>query len=247
MPFILLLLTACFAQAALTRPALWKLDSIGKTYAGTWCFHPGPNPKFASICANATLSALLETHSHNNRGPGLSIAYYDLKDGSVLGGADWANWDAVALPIGICTSGRVAELDDAFSTTCRFAVIDNDHDIPSAHAEECTINRSQSRVTDGCYSPPSRRAWFRLDDSSSSILTIIGLILALPLFGAYRFYCACCAQPNSRNENGQDLPLAGLGSAVGDVSAGPDVSHQQLARADVSTLVRGSMIIMFIY
>jgi len=220
-------------QAAFTRPALWKLDSINKTYAGTWCFHPGPNPTFASICANATLSALLETHLRNNLGPGLSIAYYDLKDGSVLGGASWTNWDAVSLPIGVCTSGRVEGLDNAFSTTCRFAVTDNDHDTASTHAEECTINRPQLRVTDGCYSPPPRRAWFRLDDSTSGILAIVGLVLALPLVGAYRCYRTRLAQWDAKIEGGQGLPLVALGSDAGIGSGSPDVSHPPPARAEV--------------
>jgi len=233
-------------QAAFTRPALWKLDSIGKTYAGTWCFHPGPNPTVDSICANATLSELLKTHLHNNCGPGLSIAYYDLKDGSVLGGADWINWDAVALPIGICTSGQVEELDDAFSTTCRFTVTDNDHDIPSAHIEECSINHSQLRVIDGCYSPPPRRPWFRLDDSTTGILTIIGLILALPLVGAYRCWRRR-ARYGARPEDQQALPLVGLGGGVAAASIDDAASHPQLARAEVSSQVRGSADVMLVY
>jgi len=85
-------------------------------------------------------------------------------------------------------SESVEGLANVYSTTCRFAVADNDHDIPSVHLNECTIGRPQLRVTDGCYSPPVRRTGFWLSDTASSILTIAGLLLALPSvsFGAYR-------------------------------------------------------------
>jgi len=190
------------------------------------------------------LSALLKTHLHNDLGPGLSIAYYDFKDGSVLGGADWTFWDVAALPVGLCTSGRVDGLDKVFSTTCRFAVTDNDHDTPSVHAEECTSNHSQLRVTDGCYSPPPHRSWLRLGDSASGILTIIGLILALPLLGIYRWYRTSRARQKATIGGEQRLPLVGLGvgpNDTGAASASPEASHPELLRAEIVSVVRGSV------
>ena len=202
-------------HAAFTHPALWKLNSIQETYAGTWCYHPGSNPTYFLACTNDTLAASLDNHLRNNFGPGLSIAYYDPKDGTALGGAGWANWAAVPLPIVVCMSGRVEGLENTFSTACRFTVTDNDHELPSSHNEECIVNRSQARVTDGCYTPPSRRPWFRLDDSTSNVLTVIGLIVALPVFGLCRWYLARRARQQAQMAGGQGIPLVSVGRGVG--------------------------------
>lgn len=211
-------------DAALTSPTHWKLDEIEITYAGTPCFRPGPNPASARPCSNSTLIALLDAHIKNDRGLGLSIAYYDLKDQSVLGGAGWADWDAVVLPVGVCLSGAVDALTNAYITTCRFALTDNDHDIPSMHATECTVGRPQLRVVDGCYTPPPRRGRFRLDDSTSGILTIIGIIIALPsiVFSTYRWYCGRQVVRQTQLEEGQALPLVPVGE--GDGGSGGVVS-----------------------
>jgi len=171
--------------------------------------------------------ALLDAHINNNIGPGLSIAYYDLNDDSVLGGAGWADWDSVVLPVGVCMSGAVNALANTYSTTCRFTITDNDHDIPFAHDTECTINRPQLRVVDGCYTPPSRHGRFRLDDSASGILTIIGLIIALPglAFGAYRWYATrrALALQEAQLEEGQALPLV----PVGEDNVATSSPHQE--------------------
>lgn len=218
--------------AAFTRPTHWKLNSIEPTYAGTPCFHPGPDPAFTRSCSNTTLSALLNAHINNNHGAGLSIAYYDLLDISVLGGAGWTDWDDVAPPVGVCMSGAVTGLDNIYSTTCRFSVTDDDHDIPSAHTEECSVGRPQLRVIDGCYTLPPARGRFRLDDSTSGILTIIGLLIALPsiAFGAYRWYSAYRAQQAARREDGLAVPLVatGGGSNGGGVPE-PGPTGQELA------------------
>ena len=210
------LLTASFAEAAFTHPARWKLDSIEETYAGTWCFHPGPNPSFASICANTTLNVLLNIHLLNELGAGLSIAYYDLEDGSVLGGAGWSGWRAVGRPVGLCTSGAVTGLGNAFRTICRFATTDDDLENLDAHAQECMMPHAQLRVTDGCYTPPERRGLFRLDDTATSILTILGLLITLPgiFYGLYRWYCARRAARLMRAEGGLNVPLYTVGNGV---------------------------------
>ena len=227
--FFLLLpfLSTLPVDGAFTHPAQWKLDEIEQTHAGTWCYRPGSSPAHTRQCANNTLSALLEAHISNDHGAGLSIAFYDLEDLSVFGGASWANWDDVALPVGVCTSGRVDGLDDTYSTTCRFAVADNDHATPSAHAEECIINRPQLRVTDGCYTLPPRRPWFRLDDSTSSILAIVGLIISLPLVATVRWYRRRRAQQKVVTSSVQALPLVDLRGDAVDRRASQDISHPE--------------------
>ena len=194
-----------------------------------------------NACNNSTLSALLDAHVANDRGPGLSIAYYDVKDRSVLGGVAWADWDAVVLPVGVCLSGAVDSLANAYSTTCRFSVTDGDHDIPSAHIAKCTISRPQMRVTDGCYSSPPPLARFRLDDSARGILTIISLIIALPsiIFGAYRWYGArrSFALQQVPIDDGHALPLVPVPEHDGE-PASPNSSRQdpsRITRASFST------------
>ena len=213
------------AEAAFTHPAHWKLDSIDSTYAGTWCFRPGPNPTFSSACANATLGALLDIHLHNSFGSGLSIAYYDLDDGSVFGGAGWSGWDSVELPVGVCMSGAVNGLDNVFRTICRFAITDNDHDSPDAHAQECVVPRAQLRVTDGCYSPPVRHGPFHLDDTASAIIAILGLLIVIPgmTFGAYRRYVT---RKRAQSVEDQDVSLVPTGAAG-------SVGHQEETSAAV--------------
>ena len=208
---LILFIAASLAEAAFSHSALWKLDSVDETYAGTWCFHPGPNPTFSSACANATLGALLDIHLHNSFGSGLSIAYYDPADGSVLGGAGWLGWRSVELPVGVCMSGAVNGLDNNFRTVCRFAIADNDHDSPDAHAQECMMPRAQFRVTDGCYSPPVRRGPFHLDDTASAIIAILGLLIAIPgiILGIYRWYIL---RKRAQIVDDQDVPLVQTGA-----------------------------------
>jgi len=116
------------------------------------------------VCANATLKALLDLHTNNDHSAGLFIAYYNLVDGFIRGGAGWVDWNTVLFPVGVCLSGQVDGLDDTYVTACRFAHADNDHESSSAHEQECIVNRPQLRVTDACYAPIHRRPWFRLDD-----------------------------------------------------------------------------------
>jgi len=146
----LLFLAATPVNTTFTYPARWKLDKVEQTYAGTWCYRPGAISAHVRLCTNATLNALLDAHTNNEQGAGLSIAYYDAKDFSILGGAGWAKWGTVVSPVGLCMTGAV-DGTNAFNTICRFSFGDNDHDIPSVHAEECVANRSQLRVADGCY------------------------------------------------------------------------------------------------
>jgi len=176
---------------------------------------------------------VLTAHLKNDHGAGLSIAYYDLADGSILGGAGWTSWDTVMLPVGVCMSGQIDGVDDAYTTTCRFSITDDDHDMVASHAEECTSNRAQMRVADGCYTPPPHRPRFRLDESTSSILAVISLILALPLYGLYRRYRRRRARRQSRIEDEQALPLMGVeGTAADSSDVDHDVSRPETVRAE---------------
>jgi len=231
--FPLLFVATLPVNGAFTRPARWKLDNIEQTYAGSWCYRPGASSPSHGHCINSTLKMVLNAHIKNSHGPGLSIAYYDLVDGSVLGGAGWTNWDIVVLPVGVCMSGQVDGVDDAYTTTCRFTTTDNDHDTPASHLTDCAVNRAQLRVADGCYTPPPRRPWFRLDESTSAILAVISLILALPLYGLYHWYCKRRARRQARTEEEQALPLMGLEGGVVDSSdVDQDVSRLEPARVE---------------
>ena len=175
------------AYAAFTRDALWKLDEIRHNYAGSFCFQPGTVHE--RTCTNDTLASLMSAHINNTRGAGLSIAYYDLVDYSTLGGASWNGWNDTTLPSGLCMTG--AENSPSTRTTngpqyltvCRFADRDNDHDVPSAHVQECAIALPQAFVEDGCYVPPAlitpaveKRASL---DGRDLFLAIIGAISSI--------------------------------------------------------------------
>ncbi|KAH7108548.1 hypothetical protein BKA62DRAFT_764600 [Auriculariales sp. MPI-PUGE-AT-0066] len=141
-------------RAAFTRDALFHLDWVRKNPAGPYCFHPNTLPGRSGSCVDPALDALLATHTSPDRGPGISIAYYDLRNLAVLGGADWNGWNMTSGPVGLCLSGAVEGTPDAFLTKCRFASRDDDQDDPTAHARECVSNIPQRRVLDGCYTPP---------------------------------------------------------------------------------------------
>lgn len=132
----------------------------------------------------------------------------------------------------LCMSGVVKGFDQAYSTTCRLSIKGDDQDTPSAHTEECTVNLSQLRVMDGCYAPPTRTARFRLDDSTSGILTIIGLLVALPslFLGAYRWYRARRAMREAQIEDGQVVPLVPVGHSGGVAVSNLEPRRQELAR-----------------
>ena len=161
---------------------------------------------------------LFNIHLLNELGAGLSIAYYDLADGSVLGGAGWSGWDSVRLPVGVCMTGAVNGLDNVFHTVCRFAIDDNDHDSPNAHAQDCMMPCAQLRVTDSCYSPPARRGPFHLDDTASAIIAILGLLIVIPgmILGVYRWYLI---RKQAQSVDGQGVPLV-------QTSATDSVGHQ---------------------
>jgi len=228
--FLFLLLATSPVDGAFTRSAMWRLDAIEKTFSGT-CYRPAASMEPVRVCANATLKALLDLHTNNDHGAGISIAYYDLVDGFILGGAGWADWNTVLLPVGVCLSGQVDGLDDTYVTACRFAHADNDHESASAHEQEYIVNRPQLRVTDGCYAPIHHHTWFRLDDSTNGVLTIVGLIIAIPVYSIYRRYCARHAMRQSRMSDGQAVSLVGVGGGTFDDGNRQSASRPKPAHA----------------
>ena len=135
-------------------------------------------------CQRPALQALLDIHIKNKNGAGLSIAYYDLKDASALGGAEWHGWNNTALPVGLCMSGAVATPSGSgktrYLTVCRFATCDDDQDLPSAHTDECIIVQPQQYVADGCYSLPSLKnpaesSFSKMD----ALFTVLGAIASV--------------------------------------------------------------------
>ncbi|KAH7102695.1 hypothetical protein BKA62DRAFT_769549 [Auriculariales sp. MPI-PUGE-AT-0066] len=167
----LLLLATTTVRAAFTHDALFHLDWIRKHNAGSYCFHPGTLPGRSGFCSDVTLDALLDVHTSLDHGPGLSIAYYSLPDLTVLGGAGWSGWNTTSGPVGLCLSGVIEGIPDAYVTKCRFATRDNDQEDPFSHSRECALDVPQKRVVDGCYVPPTMPTGFQLSSSTNSILT----------------------------------------------------------------------------
>ena len=182
-------------------------------------------------CSNSTLNVVLNAHVTNDHGAEVLIAYYDPTDGIILGGASWTNWDSVVLPVGVCLSGQIIGLDGVYTAICCFTIADHDDDTPNSYLGECAVNRAQLHVADGCYKPPARRPWFRLDESTSAILAIISLIFALHLYGLYRWCSRRCAQRQARTGDEQVRPLIDLDHHnVGDDGASHDLPHPELVR-----------------
>ncbi|KAH7063006.1 hypothetical protein BKA62DRAFT_737356 [Auriculariales sp. MPI-PUGE-AT-0066] len=191
--FLLLLTTATtVVRAAFTRDASFRFDWVRKHPSGSFCFHPGSLSSHTP-CTDIVLSALLDAHINNDHGPGLSIMYYSTHQQlALLGGVDWSDWNTTSSPVGICQSGVVTDIQDAYLTTCRFATRDDDHNDPFAHARECSLDRPQHRVADGCYSPPAMSLGFQLSNTTTSVLTIFGVVLSalvLPRWVAAALAC----------------------------------------------------------
>ncbi|KAH7092795.1 hypothetical protein BKA62DRAFT_722423 [Auriculariales sp. MPI-PUGE-AT-0066] len=179
--FILVFFYTQTAGAAFTHNSVYHLDRIRQSSTGGYCFYPGtaPPPR-QSTCRHLALKALLHVHTLNQQGPGLSIVYYDLQDLTVLGGTNWEGWNATTGRVGLCLSGIIEGIQDAYLTVCRYSEHDDDHDDSSAHIAECVLRRPQKRVVDKCYwPPPSVSQGFQLSDEASSALTILGAITAL--------------------------------------------------------------------
>ncbi|KAH7092798.1 hypothetical protein BKA62DRAFT_722432 [Auriculariales sp. MPI-PUGE-AT-0066] len=182
--FLFLIITDT-TSAAFTREAAYRLDQVRPNSAGTYCFHPRTLPGRIASCMDQSLSMLLDIHVNNKHGPGLSISYYDTQDLSVLGGADWREWNTTSGPVGVCLSGSIEGIEGSYLTFCRYATSDDDHSSRTAQAVKCSIDRPQQRVVDGCYLPPSSPYDFKLSGRTEAALAIVGLAIAI-----FTFMCA---------------------------------------------------------
>jgi len=180
MGLLLLLSTVLRAKptsASFTHEASYRFDRIELSRIGAWCWRPGPETLPPRTCVEPALSSALEAHVENKQGTGISIQYFDGSDSSALGGASWGSWNDTPLPVVLCLSGRVEGVDgQVYRTTCYFSSEDNNFESRAAHATECTVNKPQRRVTDGCYDPPETNN-FNLSAHATSILTVSGFIL----------------------------------------------------------------------
>jgi len=100
----------------------------------------------------------------------------------------------VVLPLWIYLGARASigpaslTAPNAYNTIYRISFADDNSDTSSTYAEEYAVNRPRLPVDDGCQCTPPPRSWFRLDDSTSGVLTILGPLIRLPglEFGVYR-------------------------------------------------------------
>jgi len=188
---VFMLLTIAPAHAAFTRPATWKLNSIEQALSGAWCFIPGANAEPVHECQDSALKQLLDVHTNNMGGAGLSVEYYDLDDNSALGGAAWRGWNTTVLPVGLCMSGSVTPVSEPqYLTICRLSYGDDDHDLPSAHVGQCAVAHPQNLVSDGCYHPPHHgaSAVARLNVA----LVVLGAVASIIGIGTFLWTIICC-------------------------------------------------------
>ena len=122
---------------------------IQQNAAGTWCYIPDVSPRLVTTSctgtnsiSDANFATVLEVHLAQ----GLSVAYYNGIDNSLLGGA---NYSIPSNPgvIRLCVSGQSG--DGNYQTVCMNTVADNTFFASSY----CEVIRGQKNVTDGCYSP----------------------------------------------------------------------------------------------
>ena len=117
-------------------------DCIMQNGEGTWCYFPALGETRATVCdgGDVDFTRVLGVHSRQ----GLSIAYYNGVDNTLLGGADWplpANPGVVRL----CVSGATGA--GTYQTLCVNAVADNN----LSNSPYCRVAVGQDNVTDGCY------------------------------------------------------------------------------------------------
>jgi len=138
--------------ARFTKTTCWtgqKTYCIQQNAAGAWCLIPDASRDVvATTCTgtsgitNPNFATVLEVHLAQ----GLSIAYYNGIDNSLLGGA---NYSIPSNPgvTRLCASGQSG--DGNYQTICVNAVADNTF----GGGAYCQVIRAQKNVTDGCYSP----------------------------------------------------------------------------------------------
>ena len=135
-----------------TKTTCWTGQNtacIQQNAAGAWCYIPDISTGIVSTSCTGTgrpndadFATVLEVHLAQ----GLSVAYYNGIDNSLLGGADYSIPSNPGV-IRLCASGQSGDRND--QTICLNALADNTF----GGDPYCQVTRGQKNVTDGCYSP----------------------------------------------------------------------------------------------
>ncbi|EDR15954.1 uncharacterized protein LACBIDRAFT_301464 [Laccaria bicolor S238N-H82] len=138
-------------HALFTKTTCWaggNTACIQQNAAGAWCYIPNVSDgQVGTSCtgtrtfSGADFATVLEAHLAQ----GLSVAYYNGIDNSLLGGA---NYSIPSTPgvIRLCASGQAG--DGSHQTLCANALADNTF----GGGPYCNVMSGQRNVTDGCYS-----------------------------------------------------------------------------------------------
>ena len=132
-------------HARFTKTTCWyglSTSCIQQNAGGAWCWIPNVSPQLEATSCTGDFATVLEVHVAQ----GLSVAYYNGIDNSLLGGS---NYPIPSNPgvIRLCVSGQSGDRTDY--TLCQNAVADNSF----GGDPNCEVIRGQKNVTDGCYSP----------------------------------------------------------------------------------------------
>jgi hypothetical protein len=137
-------------HARFTKTTCWTGQNtacIQQNVAGAWCYIPNvPDVTVGTSCTGATpfTSADFATVLGVHLAQGLSVAYYNGIDNSLLGGADYSIPSNPGV-IRLCASGQAG--DGTHQTVCVNAFADNTF----GGSLFCNVIRSKNNVTDGCY------------------------------------------------------------------------------------------------
>ena len=154
--YLLLPLLAFYYMAPIyarfTRTTCWTNQNtacIQQNAAGAWCYVPNVyDGQVGTSCTGTShftatdFATVLEVHLAQ----GLSVAYYNGIDNSLLGGSDYSIPSNPGV-IRLCASGQDGDGSD--QTICVNALADNTF----AGSPYCNVMSGQKNVTDGCYSP----------------------------------------------------------------------------------------------
>ena len=137
--------------ALFNQPTRWYDVSVQKNSQGTWCYVPVADAVRTVACTSTSgytssnFASVLDVHLNQ----GLSIAYYNGVDNTLLGGANYSLPVGANMPIiRLCVSGLAGD-GYYYETICTNAVADN----VLANSPYCQVALGQKAVTDGCYEP----------------------------------------------------------------------------------------------
>ena len=134
--------------AMFSQTTRWDGVSVQKNSQGTWCYLPTAGYPVRTVACTGTSSdfaSVLDVHLKQ----GLSIAYYNAIDNTLLGGANYSLPVGANMPIiRLCASGLGGD-GYYYETICTNAAADN----VLANYPYCQVALGQKAVTDGCYDP----------------------------------------------------------------------------------------------